>query len=373
MSDDGIFQEFTSFPALYTAYCEVSKGKAEKTDLLRFEYDLEGNLHSISDGLRAGNVPKVQYKSFYVYIPKVRKVIYIDFPNKVIQRALYDAINPRLAKTFISDTYACIPGRGQLAAMLRVKDWMAETRRRPGEWYYWKFDVAKFFYRIDHDVLMQIIRKKIRSPKTVDLLEYYICDTGEPFGIPICDNQLDVKDSDMIFDVGIPIGGGLSHTLGNLYLDPLDQFIKRDLGCHQYIRYMDDGLIFDNNKERLRDNGKRAEEFLNERLKLEFNKKTVLRPARCGVEFVGCNIYDDHVRLRKSTTLHMKRALKKTMIDYNQGSITFERANQTVQSYRATLKHVDMDKFNDSLWSWFVLTKGDLKEALANPAPPMRF
>ena len=173
-----IYHEMTSFHSLLQAEREVTKGKGEKHDVLRFEDDLEANLLDMSENLRAGRIPKVQYKSFNVYVPKFRKVIYIDYPSKIIQRAIYDALNPRLIKGFISDTYACIPGRGQLAAMLKVKQWMADTRYRPGDWYYYKFDVAKFFYRIDHDVIMQLLASKIADARVLDILKYYICDTG---------------------------------------------------------------------------------------------------------------------------------------------------------------------------------------------------
>jgi len=367
MSIRNVYEETTSFYSLLQAEHDVTAGKGEKRDVLLFEQDLEGNLLALSADLRNGLVPKVKYNSFYVYVPKTRKVIYIDYPNKIIQRAVYNTINPRLNKGFISDTYACIPGRGQLAAMLRVKQWMENTRLNPGEWYVYKFDVAKFFYRIDHDKLMALLHHKIADRQMVDLLEYYIRNTGMPFGLPLTDNQQDPTEPDALYSVGIPIGGGLSHTLGNLYLDPLDQYAKRVLGVRQYARYMDDIIIIDNSKERLKEAGKRMEDFLNEKLLLEFNRKTALRPARLGVEFVGCVIYDDHVHLRKSTTLRMKRRLSEVEQEYNAGLITLENARQSANSYHAMLKHVDMDRFEEKLWASFVLTKGDLKEAKAHP------
>lgn len=359
-----IFDEFTSFQALLQAEKDVSKGKGEKRDVLIFEQDLEDNILHISSELRSSRIPKVQYKSFYVYVPKVRKVIYIDYPNKIIQRALYNAINPRLVKGFISDTYACIPGRGQLSTMRRVEGWMRNTRVNPGNWYAYKFDVAKFFYRIDHKVLLTLLRQKITDRQTIDLLEYYIDGTGVPFGLRLSDDRQDPTE---LYDVGIPIGGGLSHTLGNLYLDPLDQYAKRELRIKRYARYMDDIVIIDNNKDRLKEQRKQLEEFLNERLKLQFNRKTSLRPARCGVEFVGCVIHDDYTNFRKSTTLRMRRRLSQVEVQYNRGEITLDKALQTVASYEAMLKQVGMRRFKEHLWSSFVLTKGNLQEAKTRP------
>lgn len=359
MTIRNVYYEITSFHTLMVADTHVSKGKRENTERLRFYDNREGNLEEISTLLRAGKVPKVEYHSFYVYVPKVRKVIFIDYWSKVVQRAIYDVLNPKICRTFIEHTYACVKGRGQLAAMEQLYTWMRETRTSGTEWYYYKFDVAKFFYRIDHEILMDICRKKIDDPRTVDLLGYYINNDTVPFGMPLDANQLTITEEQMLYDLGIPIGGGLSHMLGNMYLDPLDQFCKRVLGIKRYIRYMDDIIILDNDKERLKGYGRRMTQFLEERLHLNFNNKTALRPVRVGCEFVGFVIYNDHVILRKSTTLRMKRTLRKTRQDYHDNLITFKEANATMQSYLAMLSHVDCKKFKEKLLDEFVLTHAD--------------
>lgn len=358
MTIRNVYYEITSFHTLMVADTHVSKGKRENTERLRFYDNREGNLEEISTLLRAGKVPKVEYHSFYVYVPKVRKVIFIDYWSKVVQRAIYDVLNPKICRTFIEHTYACVKGRGQLAAM-ELYTWMRETRTSGTEWYYYKFDVAKFFYRIDHEILMDICRKKIDDSRTVDLLGYYINNDAVPFGMPLDANQLTITEEQMLYDLGIPIGGGLSHMLGNMYLDPLDQFCKRVLGIKRYIRYMDDIIILDNDKERLKEYGRRMTQFLEERLHLNFNNKTALRPVRVGCEFVGFVIYNDHVILRKSTTLRMKRTLRKTRQDYHDNLITFKEANATMQSYLAMLSHVDCKKFKEKLLDEFVLTHAD--------------
>lgn len=359
MTIRNVYYEITSFHTLMVADTHVSKGKRENTERLRFYDNREGNLEEISTLLRAGKVPKVEYHSFYVYVPKVRKVIFIDYWSKVVQRAIYDVLNPKICRTFIEHTYACVKGRGQLAAMEQLYTWMRETRTSGTEWYYYKFDVAKFFYRIDHEILMDICRKKIDDPRTVDLLGYYINNDAVPFGMPLDANQLTITEEQMLYDLGIPIGGGLSHMLGNMYLDPLDQFCKRVLGIKRYIRYMDDIIILDNDKERSKEYGRRMTQFLEERLHLNFNNKTALRPVRVGCEFVGFVIYNDHVILRKSTTLRMKRTLRKTRQDYHDNLITFKEANATMQSYLAMLSHVDCKKFKEKLLDEFVLTHAD--------------
>lgn len=349
--------EITSFHSLLIAEKEVAKGKSEKPEKLAFENNLEDNLHEISQLLRTGKIPKVYYKSFLVYVPKVRKVIYIDFQSKVIQRAIYDAINPRVTKAFITDTYSCIKERGQVAAFDTLYEWIKATRTSEGEWYYYKFDVAKFFYRIDHEILMDICRKKIDDPRAVELIRYYVCSTSKPFGLPLDADHLTITEAEMLWDLGIPIGGGLSHMLGNMYLDPLDQYAKRELGVKRYIRYMDDIIIVDNDKERLQEYGRKMTVFLEERLRLKFNSKTAMRPVKCGCEFVGIIVYDDHAILRKSTSLRMRRHLRDVAENYRNGKITFAEANATVQSYKAILDRVDCKNFREKLFKDFTLTR----------------
>lgn len=359
MSIRNVFYEITSFHTLMVAEQNSAKGKRENHERMFFYEDLEGNLLMLSELLRDGKIPRVEYRSFYVYVPKVRKVIYIDYRSKVIQRAIYNVLNPRICRTFISDTYACITGRGQLKAMERLYGWFKGTRTAGGTWYYYKFDVAKFFYRIDHEILMALLRKKIDDERTVDLIGYYINNHAIPFGMPLDADQLTITEEEMLYELGIPIGGGLSHMLGNLYLDPLDQYAKRDLGIKRYIRYMDDIVIVDNDKEQLKEWGRKMRDFIRENLHLDFNSKTALRPVSCGCEFVGYRLYDDHAILRKSSTLRMKRRLREVAEEYRIGAISFKEANATMQSYLAMLSHCDCDKFKKKLLGEFVLTHAD--------------
>ena len=359
MSIRNVYPEITSFRNLLRAEEHCAHGKRNNIERLNYFDKLDENILLTSEMLRNGQVPKVQYRSFYVYVPKVRKVIFIDYRSKVIQRAIYDILNPRICKTLINDTYACIPGRGQLNAMQKLYGWFRNTRTSGEKWYYYKFDVAKFFYRIDHEIMMQLLAKKIGDRRAVDLIGYYVCNDAVPFGMPVDADQLTIREEDMLYNVGIPIGGGLSHMLGNLYLDPLDQFVKRDLRCKRYIRYMDDIILASQKKEYLKECGKRMEEFAAEKLRLEFNAKTALRPVKCGCEFVGYRIFDDHAILRKTTTLRMKQHMEFVMDQYHDGLITFAQANATVQTYLAMMSHASCERFRTKFVENIVFTHGD--------------
>jgi hypothetical protein len=204
--------------------------------------------------------------------------------------------------------------------------------------------------------MMDILKKKIDDKYTIEMLRYYICSTSRPFGMPIDGDHLTIKEDEMLWDVGIPIGGGLSHMLGNMYLDSLDQYAKRELRIKKYIRYMDDIIIMGTDKTQMKEWGRLLTQFVEERLRLQFNNKTALRPVRCGCEFVGYVIFPDHVILRKQTTLRIRRRLMQTAEDYREYRTDFQHARQTVASYKALLKHADSKRFEEKLWQDFVLT-----------------
>lgn len=357
MSIKNVYEEISSFENILIAEQDVRAGGRYDNEELTFWGQYEDNLHEITESVQTLNFPPDLYRSFYVYEPKLRKIICADYTTKVIQRAAYNVLNPLVCQGFITDTYSCVKERGQLNAMLRLADWVDYVTRSGKNWYYLKADVEKFFYRIDHEVLMKIIRKKIFDKKAIRFMEHYICEASKPFGLPVgVKNPMDIPDDELLWDVGITIGGGLSHMHGNMYLDPLDQLAKRGFGIKYYIRYMDDVIVLSDNKEDLNRYKREFSDFLNDELRLRLNNKTAIRPVSQGIEFVGFRIWPGYVRLRKSTSLHMKRHLKEIQEKYRNYEITFERANQTVQSYIALMDKCDCEALKKKIFDGLVFT-----------------
>lgn len=356
MSIKNVYNEITSFENIIKADRDCASYDSDNDEVLEFRKNLEENALGLRNRLRRLDIPPAIYKSFLVFDPKVRKVIYTDYPTKVIQRSMYNVLYEPIQKSFIADSYACITDKGQHKAVARLASWFGEYNSAGIKAYYYKFDVRKFFYRIDHEVLMNIIEKKISDKYTVELIRYYMCSTQRPFGMPLDGNHLTITDEEMLWDKGIAIGGGLSHMIGNMYLDQLDQYAKRTLGIKHYIRFADDIIITDPDKEKLKEYGRLLTQFLNEKLLLEFNDRCALRPNSCGCEFVGCVIYPDHVLLRKSTTLRMKRHLRNVAEDYRDYKASYDYCKQVAASYAGMLDHVDGDSFKEKLWEDFVLT-----------------
>lgn len=363
MSIRNVFEEMTSFERLLNAEKAVGSGKKGlRNEALAFREDLESNLFYLQECMIRLRPPDPKFHIFYVFEPKVRKVIDIDYKNKVIQRVAYDVINPRVCKGFIADTYSCIKGRGQLEAMKCVYGWERHVSYKPGKWYYLKLDVAKFFYRISHKKLCEIVDKKISDKRAATLIKFYICDNPIPMGLPLGTSPTEIATENMLWDIGIAIGGGLSHMLGNMYLDVLDQYCKRCLGIKYYARYMDDIIILSNDKAQLHAWKQDIENFLMRELFLNLNNKTMICPIDKGVEFVGYRIFPTHVTLRRSTSLRIKRSLRYLQGQYTTEKVSFEKVTATVNSYKALMKHCDSYHLKTKIFDNFILTHD--KEAL---------
>jgi RNA-directed DNA polymerase len=348
-----VFDDIFSMDNLYDAYVDAARGRRYEREVLRLSEDLWTNLEAIRDRVYAGDYEVRQYHKFYVYEPKKRLIMSIPFEDRVVQWAIYRIINPIIVKSYINDSYGCIPGRGALGAMERLREWLKVISRKPGKWYYLKIDISKYFYRISHRILKQMLRRRIADERLLKVLDSIIDCRHTAFGLP---EGVSPNDGvEMIHGVGMPIGNLLSQMFANLYLDALDEFCKRVLHCRIYVRYMDDVIIV-GIKEMLKRWRKAIETFASERLALKLNRKTCIRPINQGIEFVGYRLWHTHVTLRKSTTLKMRRGLRHVMEMHKHYKMSLQRAEQTFRSYIGMLSHTDSKAFVSALYERFILT-----------------
>jgi len=341
---------------LYAAYEDAARGRRYNKDVLAYSADVWSLICELRERILNGEYRIDRYFIFYIYEPKKRMIMSISFEHRIVQWAIYRVINPMLVKGYIDDTYGCIPGRGALGAMQRLKYWMQYVSKKEGTWYYLKLDISKYFYRISHRILKKILAKKIKDEKLLEILYSIIDCPHTPFGLPPGKSPGEVPLEERLYDVGMPIGNLLSQMFANVYLDVLDQFCKRVLGIKYYVRYMDDVIILSDIKATLHYWEYEISNFLEVELELQLNKKTCIRPIGQGVEFVGYIVRSDRVVLRKSTTLRIKRNLKGIRKRYKADRITFQKATETFNSYLGMLKHTDSQAFIDKLYADMVLT-----------------
>lgn len=356
MKIKNVFDEIFSMENMQYALEDASKGRRYHEDALAYRLDSGAKLGEIRNEIYGGSYTIDKYHIFYVYEPKKRMIMSIAFKHRIVQWAIYRIVNPLLISGYIEDSYGCIPGRGSLMAMQRLQGWMKSVNKTDEQWFYLKLDISKYFYRVSHRVLKRILAKKIKDKRLLRLLYSIIDCEHTPFGLPRGKSPDEVPLEERLFDVGMPIGNLMSQVFANLYLNELDQYCKRDLQIHYYIRYMDDVVILGNSKEQLHEWKSMIKTFLADELELDLNDKTCIRPITCGVEFVGYRIWPWKVVLRKSTTLRIKRALRGVQEKYRRGKLTLSECYETLEAYLGMMNHCDDEDLIDSILDNFVLT-----------------
>lgn len=337
-----LYSRIYDFDNLYEAYLRARRGHRYDHQVLVFTNNLEGELIQLQNDLiwktyRTGN-----YNRFYVHDPKTRLVAALPFRDRVLQHALTAIIEPFFERQFIFDSYACHVGKGTHAGVKRVTEFLTRASHKWENPYCLKADVRSYFPSIRHSALIPIIERTIACNDTFSLIK-------EILNSWVDDGDLDPR--------GLPIGNLTSQLWANVYLDQLDHFVKEVLRVPFYVRYMDDFIIIDGDKAKLRYLKREIEDFLDAKLSLRLNGKTSIFPVSHGVDFLGYRIWKDHKLLRKRSTKRIRRALKKFKRDYRDGKITSERINATIQSWLGHAKHADSYGFRTKLFAEFTLIR----------------
>lgn len=337
---DNCFDEMTSFPWLERSYRKARRQKRYRPEVLKFTADLDTNLLRIQEQLRSESFVFGPYRRHWVYIPKKRIVMALPFDSRVVQWAIYLTLKPFYSGLMIEDSFACLDRKGSLAAARRLQYWLRLVNNRPGDWYYLKLDISKYFYRVDHAVLLDILGQRVKDERFMRLIENVISCNGEKFGLPRFTSPEELPEDEWLNDVGMPIGNLTSQLFANIYLNELDQFVKHQLHAHFDVRYMDDDIILAD-KATLNSYKDAIEGFLTERLHLDLNRKTAIRPVKQGVEFVGYIVTANSLRLRKQTARRMKSAWHGICAKYFAGEMTEAEFKRRIASYGGMMKHTD--------------------------------
>lgn len=285
-----LFSQITSFENLYLAAQKAAKGKREKFSVMDFFLRLEENLFQLQAELLSGEYRPGAYRAFFIYDPKPRMISAAPFYDRVVHHALMNVIGPLFERSLIFDTYANRLGKGTHKAIRRFQQFLRRYR------YVLKCDIRKYFPSIDREILKALIRKRIRDPQVLWLIDAII-DCGNE---QVC--VLDYFPGDDLFTPierrkGLPIGNLTSQNFANYYLSPLDHFIKEVLQCVAYLRYVDDFVLFSNDKNQLWYWLHEIEKFLVDyRLRLNF-ERCVIFPTAVGGRFLGQIVFSNLRRL----------------------------------------------------------------------------
>jgi retron-type reverse transcriptase len=322
-----MFAQLTSWDNLLLAYRRASRGKRNKPPAATFEYRLEDNLCQLQAELRQRSYRPGSYHSFLIHDPKRRLISAAPFRDRVVHHALCNLIDPLLEQGFIADSYANRIGKGTHRARARCQQF---ARRFA---YVLPCDIRQFFPSIDHAILRQELSTKINNEQVL-----WLVDTILASGQDVLTGQYDMVyfPDDDLFAVnrprGLPIGNLTSQFWANVYLSPFDHFVKRRLRCKGYVRYVDDLLLFADDKATLW----QWRESLVARLadlRLTIHPESQPRPVTEGIPFLGFHIFPDRMRLKRRKGIQYQRKFRQLLDQYAANEIKLETVTLSVQGW----------------------------------------
>ena len=290
---------------LYLAWRKAAEGKRGRVAAARFEYHLEDNLVTLQAELAAQTYRPGPYASFHIHEPKKRLISAAPFRDRVVHHALCNVIEPIFERSFIADSYANRIGKGTHRALDRCQEFARQYR------YVLPCDVRQFFPSIDLGVLRNTLHRKVRDPGLLWLIGQ-VLDSG--VGVLSEEYEMVYFAGDDLFAVnrprGLPIGNLTSQFWANCYLNSFDHFVGKELRCSAYQRYVDDFLLFADDKAQLWAWKVAIIERL-ARLRLTIHEECAqVRPVTEGIPFLGFSIFPEHRRLKRRKGIAFARRLR---------------------------------------------------------------
>ena len=278
-----LWEQFISVENFELAARRAVKSKKSKKVVARFLRHKDELLQKLREKVIAGKFKTSPYKTFDIYEPKKRTIYKLPlYPDHVLHHALINVLGPVWHKMFISDSYACIPGRGLHAASRRTMDFVRRNK------FVLQCDIRKFYPSINHRKMMQIIARKIHDRRILGLVGEIVWSVGG--------------------ETNLPIGNLTSQWMGNVYMNELDHFVKQSLRWRDYIRYCDDFCLYGNNVGEIKRAAIKIREFISRELKIVFSHST-LRRTDDGVGFIGYRHFKKFVMLRSVSAKKIGRRI----------------------------------------------------------------
>lgn len=291
-----MYDKILSFPNLLQAYYKARRNKRYRRRLQKMEIDFENRLLIISESLKNQTYKPKKYHRFVVFEPKKRQISAPAFIDRIIHHAIMTIIDPLFESQFIPNSFACRKNKGTHFGMLKTAQCYRNFAKKYPIFYVLKCDIKQYFASIDHQILFKLLAQTLTCPRTLQLLKIII------------ESYEDLQGK------GIPIGNLTSQLFANVYLHQLDLCIQNVLKEQNYFRYMDDFIIFSQDKEYLIMLRCEIGVFLKKNLGLSLHPKkaNILRADR-GLDFLGYLIKKDVTVLRKKTLRRYKKRHKRRL------------------------------------------------------------
>lgn len=328
------YDEIFTFEHIYEAYKKCCKGRMYKADKIRFEQNISYHLTALYERLHNRTYKLTSYRTFTIKEPKVRHIHRIAFEDKIVQRLLCDyALNDYVVRHSIYDSCAIIKGKGLTFAYGRIKHHLRSHYEVHGnKGYILKMDISNYYASVDQERLIHYWKKHIFDDDLYQLIVHII----------------------QSYPTGIPMGNQCSQVFANIYLDPLDHYIKEDWRIKHYVRYMDDGYMIHESKQYLKNVRNNTETFL-KKYHLTLNKnKTKIYPIKQGCVFLGWHFRMDekghiHQRLKQKTKRKTKKKLKQLKYEKRFGRIPTKKYANKIRGTMQYLKQGETSGYRRQL------------------------
>jgi RNA-directed DNA polymerase len=327
-----LWTQLVSFENLLGAAKSAAKGKRTRPDVADFLLGLEVELIRLQDELESGNYRPGPYRTFTVHEPKPRRISAAPFRDRVVHHALTRVLEPIFERRFVNNSFACRKGKGTHRALVSAE---RACQRFP---YVLKCDVRKYFPCIDHEALKSLLSRVVKCRRTLQLAALIIDGSNSQ------EELVFYFPGDTLFTPierrrGLPLGNQTSQFFANVFLNPLDHFVLRQLRPGHFVRYVDDFLLFDGDKTALQQMRRRLDDFLcGLRLGIHARKSRVYRTMD-GVTFLGWRLFPDRRRLVRSIVVRWRRKLRALQAAFEAGQIGLADVTTGVRAWIAHADH----------------------------------
>lgn len=309
-----LYSRLYSYENLFLAYQKAKKGKTKKLYVVEFEKNLQENLLQLQKELREKTYQPKPIKTMIIRDPKTRKIGKAHFRDRIVHHALVNILQPIFEPTFICDSFASIKKRGHHKALQRFDYFLRKVTRNGNKLkgirdnnyvsgYALKADIAKYFESVDHHILLKIIEEKIKDVHVLWLIHQI----------------LDYNSNSSVKGRGMPLGNYTSQFFANVYLNNFDYFVKHGLRAKYYLRYVDDFVILNNNREKLERYKRYIGEYLNTLgLRLHPDKSSII-PLHQGITLLGFRVFYYYRLLKKNSIRQIEKNIEIWKQEYGEG------------------------------------------------------
>lgn len=320
---------------IFQAFAEFKKGKTKRLDVQLFERYLEDNLFDLYEDLKRKTYKHGSYKSFYVKDPKVRHIHKASVRDRIVHHLVSKVLETTCDPKFYFHSYSCRKEKGTHKAVREfIKLARKASKNNTSVLYVLKCDIKKFFASIDHEVLLRILQSTFKDKDFLWLLSEIV----ESF------------HTKTTISKGMPIGNLTSQLFANIYLNPLDQYMKHVLKVKYYGRYADDFVILSKEKIYLQNLTPQIEKYLSENLRLALHpNKLTVRDYYLGIDFLGYVVFPHFVLPRTKTKRRVFRKIAEKIELVKSNKLSLESLNQSMQSYLGYFSHADTFRLSQDL------------------------